>query len=260
MVNVRRLQAFAIVAALVVSRRSIDGEHLGSATQRPAFRSGVDVIAMSVTVTDGSRRYGQDDLDRPDFHVFEDGRPQQVTFFQKGSLPLALALLIDTSASMELNLAVAQEAAIGLVRRAGSGRRGGGDRFRHPRAGASGFHERSRRRSRGRSVRRRRAGRRPSITPIYIALKDLNKTVLDETLAQSRRRAMVILSDGEDTSSLVAYEEVLGLAARSDVAIYAIGLLGREGPGVEAAETEAQFVLRRFAERASAGGRSFRRM
>src|SRR5437899_3038690 len=61
---------------------------------------------------------------------------------------------------------------------------------------------------------------------VYIALKDLNKTVLDETLAHSRRRAIVILSDGEDTSSLVAYDEVLGLAARSDVAIYAIGLLG----------------------------------
>ena len=62
---------------------------------------------MNVTVTDASRRYVTD-LDQQDFHIFEDGRPQQVTFFQKSGLPLALALLMDTSASMERNLAVAQ--------------------------------------------------------------------------------------------------------------------------------------------------------
>ncbi len=70
---------------------------------------------MNVTVTDASRRYVTD-LDRQDFQIFEDGRPQQVTFFRKGSLPLALALLIDTSASMDQNLDVAQEAAVGFVR------------------------------------------------------------------------------------------------------------------------------------------------
>ena len=252
LVNVRRLQAFAIVAALVVSLRSIEGEHLGSATQRPAFRSGVDVIAMSVTVTDGSRRY-VNDLDRPDFHVFEDGRPQQVTFFQKGSLPLALALLIDTSAGMELNLAVAQEAAIGFVRELSPADVATVIDFDTRVQVRQGFT--SDQGALERAIRQTVAGGSTALyNAVYIALKDLNKTVLDETLAQSRRRAMVILSDGEDTSSLLAYEEVLGLAARSDVAIYAIGLLGREGPGVRR-PNEAQFVLRRFAEQT--GGRAF---
>ena len=70
---------------------------------------------MNVTVTDTSRRYVSG-LAAEDFQIFEDGRPQRVTFFQQASLPLALALLIDTSASMELSLPVAQEAAVGFVR------------------------------------------------------------------------------------------------------------------------------------------------
>lgn len=47
------------------------------------------------------------DLGREDFQVLEDGRLQQVTFFQPCQLPLALALLLDTSASMRPHLGVA---------------------------------------------------------------------------------------------------------------------------------------------------------
>jgi Ca-activated chloride channel family protein len=241
-----------ILAGLVASLRSMEGQNLGPGTQPPAFRSNVDVIAMNVTVTDASRRYVAD-LDRPDFHIFEDGRPQQVTFFQKRSLPLALALLIDTSASMELNLAVAQEAAIGFVRELSAVdvaavidfdtrvqlRQG----FTSDQAALEG------------AIRKTAAGGSTALyNAVYIALKELNKTILDEPIAESRRRAIVILSDGEDTSSIVAYEEVLGLAARSDIAIYAIGLMGRETVGVKR-PNEAQFVLRRFAEQT--GGRAF---
>ena len=89
---------------------------------------------------------------------------------------------------------------------------------------------------------------------VYIALKELNKTIQDEPLAESRRRAIVILSDGEDTSSLVGFDEVLNLAARSDTAIYAIGLFGREAPRVRKSE-DAEFVLRRLAQQT--GGRAF---
>jgi Ca-activated chloride channel family protein len=48
--------------------------------------------------------------------VLENGVPQALTFFGKTDVPLALALLLDTSASMEQALATAQEAVIGFVR------------------------------------------------------------------------------------------------------------------------------------------------
>ena len=83
---------------------------------RPAtFRTGVDLVSLSVTVTSGSGGYATDLL-QDDFLVLEDGVPQKLAFFGKGDVPVALALLLDSSASMEAMLATAQEAAIGFVR------------------------------------------------------------------------------------------------------------------------------------------------
>ena len=83
---------------------------------------------------------------------------------------------------------------------------------------------------------------------IYIALKDLKKVVATN-VDEIRRQAIVVLSDGEDTSSLLPFEEVLDLAKRSETAIYAIGLRsnevgssqqqGLQGSGVRAAPARA---------------------
>ena len=71
-----------------------------------------------------------------------------------------------------------------------------------------------------------------------------------------RRQAIVVLSDGEDTSSLLPFEEVLDLAKRSETAIYAIGLRSADGPGTTSKGfKEAEFVLRQFAQ--ETGGRAF---
>ena len=63
-----------------------------------------------------------------------------------------------------------------------------------------------------------------------------------------------MLSDGEDTSSLVTFEEVLELAKRSETAIYTIGLQPRE-TGALKGFREAEFVLRQLAQ--ETGGRAF---
>jgi Ca-activated chloride channel homolog len=208
---------------------------------------------MNVTVTDASRKYVTD-LERQDFQVFEDGRPQELAFFQKSGLALALALLMDTSASMDQNLAVAQEAAVGFVRALGptdvasvvdfNSRVQVRQDFTNDRSALEG------------AIRRTAAGGSTALyNAVYIALKELNKTVRDEPLAESRRRAIVILSDGEDTSSVIGFDEVLDVATRSDTAIYAIGLFGRAFPDMRRPTSEAQFVLRRLAEQT--GGRAF---
>ena len=63
-----------------------------------------------------------------------------------------------------------------------------------------------------------------------------------------------MLSDGEDTSSLVGFEEVLELAKRSETAIYAIGLRSREDRS-RRGFMEADFVLRQLSK--ETGGRAF---
>ena len=85
-----------------------------SPQQRPSFQVGVDIVSINVTVIDEGGRYITD-LDVEEFGVFEDGIQQDLTFFTREQLPIALALLIDTSASMERRLSTAQEAAIGFA-------------------------------------------------------------------------------------------------------------------------------------------------
>ncbi len=70
-----------------------------------------------------------------------------------------------------------------------------------------------------------------------------------------RRQAIIVLSDGEDTSSLLPFEEVLDLAKRSETAIYTIGLRTNEPGGGSRGFKEAEFVLRQLSQ--ETGGRTF---
>jgi len=223
----------------------------GAAPQGPAFRAGVDLVSLNVTVADAGGHYVTD-LSQEDFSVFEDGAKQDVTFFSKTNLPIALSLMLDTSASMDTKLPTAQEAAIGFVRRLRpqdlaevidfDSRVTIGAPFT---ANAAELEQ---------AIRKTSAGGSTSLyNAVYIALKDLKKIVA-RNVEEIRRRAIVVLSDGEDTSSLLPFEEVLDLARRSETAIYAIGL--RSADIVESRGfKEAEFALRQFAQ--ETGGRAY---
>ena len=73
-------------------------------------------MSLNVTVTDATNRYITD-LDQPDFSVFEDGVKQEMTFFNRRQQPIALSLLLDSSASMEDKLPMLQTAAVSFVKR-----------------------------------------------------------------------------------------------------------------------------------------------
>jgi hypothetical protein len=70
------------VCALSVTFARQDG--VRAQAPRAAFRSGVELIALSVTVSNSQRQY-VGDLNRDDFAVFENGVPQTVTFFGKST-------------------------------------------------------------------------------------------------------------------------------------------------------------------------------
>jgi Ca-activated chloride channel family protein len=217
---------------------------------RPSFRSGVDIVSLNVSVTDGTRNYVTD-LNREDFVVFEDGVKQDLTFFTKAQLPVALSLLIDTSASMEDKLPIAQEAAIGFAKRMRAddmtqvidfdSRVTILQQFTSDKTALEG------------AIRQTVPNGSTSLhNAIYISLKELKK-VRVKSVDEVRRQAIVVLSDGEDTSSLVPFEEVLELAKRSEVVIYTIAIRGRDF-GTRGFN-EAEFVLRQFAQ--ETGGRAF---
>ena len=92
-------------------------------------------------------------------------------------------------------------------------------------------------------------------SPGCLSYGDTVKVVARNT-DEIRRLAIVLLTDGEDTSSLLSFEEVLELAKRSETAIYAIGLRDAEGGATgRRGFREAEFVLRQFAQ--ETGGRAF---
>ena len=222
-----------------------------SSQQRPSFQVGVDIVSINVTVIDEGGRYITD-LDVEEFGVFEDGIQQDLTFFTREQLPIALALLIDTSASMERRLSTAQEAAIGFAQQLRQADLASVIDFDNRVNILQEFTNEPG--ALERAIRRTSAGGSTSLhNAIYIALKELQKNkakVVDEI----RRQSIVVLSDGEDTSSLVGFNEVLELAKRSETAIYTIGLPTRERRGNRGAE-EAVYVLRQLSR--ETGGRSF---
>jgi Ca-activated chloride channel family protein len=217
---------------------------------QPSFKAGVDIVALNITVMDGNRYVT--DLEPEDFQVFEDGVKQDLVFFNRANLPIALALLMDTSASMELRLSTAQEAAVGFARRLRD----------QDLAEVVDFDSRviilqsftNNAKLLEQAIRKTSAGGSTSMyNAVYIALKDLKKVVASN-VDEIRRQAIVLLSDGEDTSSLLPFEEVLDLSKRSETAIYAIGLRSTEG-GPSRGFKEAEFVLRQLTQ--ETGGRAF---
>lgn len=219
--------------------------------QAPSFKSTVDLVSMNVTVADGSNHYVTD-LSTEDFSVYEDGVKQDLTVFNKSRLPIALALLLDTSSSMEEKLATAQQAAIGFT-----------EQLRpQDTAEVVDFDSRvevlqsftSDRAALEKAIKQTAAGGSTSLyNAVYIALKALQKVKAAQA-EDIRRQAIVLLSDGEDTSSLVTFEELEELAKRSETAIFSIGLQGRD-VSVSRGFREANFSLRQLAN--DTGGRAF---
>ena len=243
---------FALVASVGLSQTQTSAPRGGQGSQ-PSFKGGIDVVSLNVTVTDGTSHFVTN-LDENDFNVFEDGAKQDVTFFNKTNLPIALAILLDTSASMETKLQTAQEAAIGFARRLRPQDLAQVVEFDSRVTTLQDFTNSTA--DLERAIRKTSAGGSTSLyNAVYIALKQL-KSVIARNSEEIRRQAIVLLTDGEDTSSLLPFEEVLDLAKRSETAIYSIGLRSNEGPSTGTRGfKEAEFVLRSLAQ--ETGGRAF---
>ncbi len=223
----------------------------GGGGQQPSFRASIDIVSISVTVTDPSGRY-LTDLAREQFSVFEDGTKQEIAFFNRTNQPIALLLLIDTSASMEDRMATMQEAAVGFARHLRPQDLGEVIDFDRQVRVIQGFTNDPV--ALESAIRRTTAGGSTSLyTAVYVSLKELKK-VRAKTEQDVRRQAIVLVSDGEDTSSLVSYDQVLDLAKRSETAIYTIGLRSKDEIAAKTFN-EADFVLRQLAQ--ETGGRAF---
>jgi Ca-activated chloride channel family protein len=133
-------------------------------------------------------------------------------------------VLIDTSASMAENMTLARAAAKRIGAHAASHGRGPGHAVQRARGVLQDFTPEVA--ALESAIDKTRASGDTALhTAIYIALKDLARRGRGEL----QRRAIVLLSDGEDTVSTITDDQVLELARRSEISVYAISL-GRPGP------------------------------
>jgi Ca-activated chloride channel family protein len=214
------------------------------------FKAAVDIVSLNVTAMDPSNHYVID-LDEKNFSVFEDGVKQDLSFFTRKQQAIAMSLLLDSSASMEDKLPTLQTAATNFVHRLKPS----------DLAQVIDFDSRveirqaftSKQNELESAIQQTTAGGSTSLyNAIYISLKELAK-IRAQGEEDVRRQALVLFSDGEDTSSLISFDEVLELAKRSETAIFTIALRGTDtqSKGFH----EAEFVMRQLAQ--ETGGRAF---
>ena len=209
----RRVSGFMLV--LVMAASPATAQDPGS-----RFRAGIDLVALNVIATDSQGRAVRE-LSSADFVVTEDGQPQDISVFAAVPAPIDLALLLDTSASMTDKLGTVQRAAIGFTSVVRPGDRisivdiKDAIKILHPlNEDVSGA-----RQAIG-SISPR--GNTALYNGLYTTLKEMMKQrPIDGRL---RRQAIVVLSDGDDTSSLVSVDDLMDLAKQAGVAIYTITL------------------------------------
>lgn len=201
-----------------------ESSRAGNPTPPAKFRTTVEMVSLNVTVTDAQRRLLRG-LSSQDFRVLEDGVPQEIALFTGETVPLDVAVLLDTSTSVRPRLPVITSAALGFLRTLRPGDRvtliGVGhtarvlvpwtDRVSEAEAAVKAVVPK---------------GDTALFTSIYVALRGFDE--LPRVEGEVRRQAVVVLSDGEDTSSLVPFERMLEECQRAGVAIYTIQLQHRD--------------------------------
>jgi len=219
------------------------------AEQSQVFRSGASLVALNVTVTDKSERFVAG-LEARDFAIFEDGVQQEVRFFESSAVPIDLIILLDTSSSMRHRMDLVHDAALGFIKKTlRAGDRGAVVTFSNgvdvlqPLTGDRAALESA--------IKSTVAGGATALhNALYISLKKFGRGANDTS--EVRRQALAVLSDGDDTSSLIGFDDVLEVAQKSGVAIYPIALspefqLDRTSSGAPVF-SQSQYSMRKLAQ------------
>ncbi len=199
------------------------------------------------TVTDKKGRFVTD-LGKNDFEVIENKKPQTIQqFTAESDLPLRLAVLVDTSNSIREQFRFEQQAAIRFIQSVVRPRQ---DRlmlvsFDSAAELVSDLTDDLKKLEEG--VKSMRPGGGTSFyDAIYFACKE--KLMMDQP-RDKFRRAMIVISDGQDTESRVSRDQALEMAQKADVVIYAIST------NITRDDSDGDKVLRYLAE--ETGGQAF---
>ena len=182
--------------------------------QGPIFKAGTQVVSLFVTVADAQKRLVPD-LTKDDFEVFDNEKPQAITYFDNSIHPITVVVMLDTSGSMTLTIDLLKRAAEQFLIRL----------LPDDKAKVGAFNDKV-------QISARFSNNRDQLIS---AVKDLDygngtrlwdavAMSLDELKGVDGRKVILIFTDGDDTSSKVGLGSMIDRSRAEEVMVYAIGL------------------------------------
>lgn len=210
-------------------------------------RVDTELVTLTATVTDSRGRYVAN-LKQSDFTVYEDGAKQELAYFNTGDrVPVSLGIIFDTSGSMIDKIDGVRDAVEHFVKSVSSGDEIFLIRFSEDAELIQDFTD-----DRRRILRAVENLEPQGSTALYDAVVLGLQRI---TQGKHRKRALLLLTDGNDTSSSTKFDAVISLARRSEVTIYALGIghgergsFGHDPHGSRSGDIVDMRVLRAFAE------------
>jgi Ca-activated chloride channel family protein len=207
----RALAAFSIATLMLAQESSVT-----------TFRTESNLVSLNVSVFDQEGRVVKG-LPQSAFTVFEDNQKQEIKVFRQEDVPISLGLVIDTSASMSNKRDRVNSAALAMVKASNPDDEVFVIAFNEEALIAQDFTSNSKQleSSLGKLGSKGETAMRDALS---LGLDHLR------TPARKDKKVLLVITDGEDNSSIQKQENLIRAAHLSNVIIYGIGLLAAEAP------------------------------
>jgi len=232
------MRSFTTIAILVAATLTV-----AAGQETPTFKATTQIVSVPATVLDGQGRLVPN-LEQDEFTILDNGKPQQITFFQNETQPFTVVVMLDYSASMTSSLDLLRAASEQFLLRMLPQDKGQVGAF-SDRIEFSGKFTNDR-------------------DDLISALRDLqygNPTRLWDAVDQSidmlkpvdGRKVVLVFTDGDDTYSKTGFGAVLDHAKQNEVMVYAIGLQSTYFNGQRMVRSQPDRSLKKIAEETGGG-------
>jgi Ca-activated chloride channel family protein len=211
--------------------------------QQPTFKAGTSIVPVLTTVLDSQGRLVPD-LEREHFTILDNGKPQEVVFFQNDIQPFSVVVMMDFSFSMNAHLKLLKAAAEQFVLRMLPDDKGQVGAFSDKIMFSGTFTS-----DRDDLIAALDDLQYGNPTRLYDAI-DASIDMLDEATG---RKVVLVFTDGDDTASRSGFGSVLEKARDKEVMVYAIGLQSEFFNGQRMQRTQPDRALRRLADDTGGG-------
>src|SRR5688572_25505400 len=203
--------------------------------QEPTFRAGTQIVPVYATVLDKAGRLVPS-LEREEFTILDNGKPQEITFFQNDVTPFTVVVMMDYSASMTANLELLEAAAEQFFLRL----------LPEDKGQVGAFSDKIQLSGTFTSDRDDLIG---AINDLQFGnptrLWDAVDASMEELSQVEGRKVVLVFTDGDDTASRRGMGDVLDRAREEEVMVYAIGLQSEFFNGQRVVRSRPDRSLRR---------------